>query len=193
MSRFARRLSLSLLVAILGGSAVRAQRSSDPQSSFEPRSGPGAGQKFLEKLVGEWDVAKTFYPRSGDPVRSKGSCHQFMINEGRFLESEFVFEGSAGKTTGLGIIGFEPESDRFTSVWVDSRSTRMSIRRSEAPFDGSEIVLFGRSLESGSSTTTGSRTVTRLEDGGRRILHRQYVPGPDGKEHLIMELSMTRR
>src|SRR5262245_5257029 len=29
----------------------------DPQAAFEPKSKPGAGQKFLERFVGEWDVA----------------------------------------------------------------------------------------------------------------------------------------
>ena len=46
----------------------------DAQATFEPRSGPGAGQKLLENFVGDWDVAKTFYPRTGEPNRAKGEC-----------------------------------------------------------------------------------------------------------------------
>ncbi|HEV3165638.1 MAG TPA: hypothetical protein VGZ22_16545, partial [Isosphaeraceae bacterium] len=46
----------------------------DPQASFEPKSGPGAGQKLLEKFAGDWDVTKVFYPRSGEPVRAAGQC-----------------------------------------------------------------------------------------------------------------------
>src|SRR5947209_1526774 len=69
----------------------------DPQSAFEPRSGPGAGQKFLAQLVGTWDVTKTFFPRMGDPVRVPGECVQTMVHEGRFLKSEFVFgQGPSG-------------------------------------------------------------------------------------------------
>jgi len=33
--------------------------------------------------------------------------------------------------------------------------------------------------------------VTRLEDGGKKIVHRQYSPTPDGKERLVMELILT--
>ena len=40
----------------------------DPQSTIEPRSAPGEGQKFLAKFVGTWEVKKTFHPRAGDPV-----------------------------------------------------------------------------------------------------------------------------
>jgi hypothetical protein len=35
--------------------------------------------------------------------------------------------------------------------------------------------------------------VTRLEDGGNTIVHRQYGAGADGQERLVMELRMTRR
>src|SRR4051794_2630781 len=29
----------------------------DPQAPHEPRSAPGAGQRYLEKFAGDWDVA----------------------------------------------------------------------------------------------------------------------------------------
>ena len=93
----------------------------DPQSSYEPRSQPGPGQKFLERMVGDWDVAKVFYPRTGDPVRGTGQCRQTMIHEGRFLESEFTFGSGEKATTGLGLIGYDMEAGTFTSVWLDSR------------------------------------------------------------------------
>jgi hypothetical protein len=165
----------------------------DPQSTYEPRSAPGAGQKFLARFVGDWDVLKTFYPKSGNPFRMKGECRQTMIHEGRFLRSEFVFGQGETKTTGLGIVGFEPASGTFTSVWTDSRATRMSLRQSEGPFNGSEIVLFGRSLSAGGKESPRSRTVTRLEDEGRKIVHRQYALGPNAQERLVMELALTRK
>src|SRR5436305_1111559 len=89
----------------------------DPQSAIEPRSAPGAGQRLLERFAGEWDVAKTFHPRQGDPVTSTGVCRQTMIHDGRFLQSEFTFDGPAGKTTGTGTIGYESETGLFTSTW----------------------------------------------------------------------------
>jgi hypothetical protein len=65
--------------------------------------------------VGDWEVAKTFHPRSGDPVRQKGECRQTMIHGGQFLQSDFTFHG-VEKTTGTGLIGFEPATGLFTSV-----------------------------------------------------------------------------
>src|SRR5690242_7203752 len=84
----------------------------DPQAAFEPRSGPGAGQAFLAKFAGDWAVTKTFFPRTAgaEPAKSSGTCKQEMVHGGRFLRSEFTFDGPAGPTTGTGVIGFEPAS-----------------------------------------------------------------------------------
>jgi hypothetical protein len=168
------------------------QGKGDPQSSFEPRSNPGIGQQFLKKFEGDWNVAKTLHLR-GDPIRMTGECRQTMIHNGRFLQSEFVFEHNGTKSTGLGLIGFETETGKFTSVWTDSRSTRMSMRQSKDSFKGDEIVLYSGSLNADGKTMRQSRTVTRLEENGNKIVHRQYAPGQDGKDRLFMELVLTRK
>ncbi|MDR3637527.1 MAG: DUF1579 family protein [Isosphaeraceae bacterium] len=188
-----------LAVAIVAGLVLTAglvhgqQPKKDPQSAYEPRSRPGAGQKLLEKFVGDWHVVKTFHPRAGEPVRSEGRCRQNMIHEGRFLQSDFVFGEGERKSTGLGIIGFEPETGTFTSFWTDSRQTRMSVRQSRDPFDGEQIVLYSRSLDAQAKEARRSKTVSRLEDEGRKLIHRQFALGANGEERLMMELVMTRR
>jgi hypothetical protein len=179
-------------------SAVAAQQPArdkpkDPQSAYEPRSEPGVGQKFLEKFVGDWHVAKTFYPAKGEPAKMQGECRQTMVQGSRFLQSEFTFEQDGKKSTGTGIIGFESRSGKFTSVWIDSRSTRMSLRQSQDKFDGMEIVLYSAAMGDAGGGPPRSRTLTRLEDEGRKIVHRQYARLADGKERLMMELVLTRK
>ncbi len=185
---------LGFLVAVIGGADDPPQKTKDAQAKFEPRSEPGAGQKYLQAFVGDWDVTKTFYPQRGTPVPVMGTCRQSMIHDGRFLQSEFVFEQDGKKATGLGIVGFDPQTGRFTTMWTDSRSTRVSLRQSPAPFDGKEIVLVGRSLDEGKAPPSStSRTVSVIEPGNNRIVHRQYVSRAPAKERLIMELVMTRK
>lgn len=176
-----------------GGQDPSKKPAKDPQSSFEPRSGPGAGQKVLEKFVGDWEVVKTFYPRSGEPFRVTGQCRQTMIHEGRFLQSDFVFDQKGTKTTGQGIVGFETATGKFTSVWTDSRATRMSFRQSQEPFKGDVIILYGRSLGTETQGPSRSRTTTRLEDNGRKIVHEQVAIDSEGKERPVMKLEMTRK
>ncbi len=197
MRRICRGLLLVLSAAALMGRAQAQEKpvqdKKDPQASYEPRSKPGAGQKFLEKFVGDWDVAKTFFPRSGAPARQKGECRQTMIHGGRFLRSVFVFYQDDRKTTGEGLIGFDTTSDTFTSVWTDSRSTRMSFRHGKDKFNGSDIVLYSGSLDEAGKEERRSRTVTRLEEGGTKIVHRQYAIVANQPERLVMELVLTRK
>lgn len=187
------RITLLTLVFAAGAMGQPPQDKKDPQSKLEPRSNPGAGQKLLTKFVGDWDVVKIFHLRSGAPVQTKGTCRQTMIHDGRFLQSDFIFGTGAGKTTGMGLIGFEAETGKFTSIWTDSRSTRVSLRQSQHKFDGEEIVLYSRTLGEGGNPGRRSRTVTRLEDDGRKLVHRQWNIDADGKERLIMELLLTRK
>jgi hypothetical protein len=186
-------VTIGLVIAMMVGAGQPPEKRKDAQSAYEPRSGPGAGQKYLATFVGDWDVIKTFYPRQGDPVKTKGECRQTMIHDGRFLQSEFVFEQDGKKTTGLGTAGFDAATGQFTTVWTDSRSTRMSFRQSEQPFDGKEIALRSRSLQKEAEGARTSRTASRIDTDGNRIIHRQYSLGPAGQERLMMELSMTRK
>jgi hypothetical protein len=187
-------VALALLLALtLFASAQEPSGKRDAQSSFEPRSGPGAGQKLLERMAGDWDVAKTFYPRNGEPVRSNGTCKQTMIQGGRFLKSEFTFGEGDNESTGLGIVGFETGSGKFTSVWVDSRRTQMSMRQSSEPFDGKQIVMYSRNFGDNPNGPYRSRTVSHLEDDDRKLVHRQYARDREGKERLMMELVLTRK
>ena len=181
------------LVICISSAAVALGKAHDLQASYDPRSDPGSGQKFLEKFTGEWSVEKIFHPLTGGSVSSKGECHQMMINGGRFLKSEFVFFNSETNTTGLGLIGFAPDSGLFTSIWTDSRSTKMSIRQSKAPFDGIEIVMFSMPLPNGGHEARPSRNSTRMLDGGRKIVHQQYAVNPDNTERLMMELILTKK
>src|SRR5882724_10121805 len=108
-------VSFALSVPLAASAQDKKDDKKDPQAKFEPKSKPGEGQKFLEKMVGDWDVVKTFHLRAGDPAKTLGECKQTMVQEGRFLQSDFTFNAASGKTTGTGLIGFEPETGRFTS------------------------------------------------------------------------------
>jgi uncharacterized protein DUF1579 len=165
----------------------------DAQGTYEPRAAPGAGQALLAQFVGDWNVVKTFYPAKGSPVQTKGECQQKMVHEGHFLESDFTFfEADGKKSTGTGISGFDAKTNKFTTVWYDSRQTSMSIRQSDGKFDGKEIVLYATSLD---PDRPGRRTVARahLEENGRVLLHRHYLIDDSGKERLMIELRLTRK
>jgi hypothetical protein len=162
-------------------------------NQYEPPNAPGAGQKLLAQFVGDWDVVKSFFPGNRDPKVTKGTCKQYMIQDGKFLQSDFIFfESDGAKSTGTGISGFDSKTNRFTTVWYDSRQTAMSIRQSDGTFDGQNIVLWATPLD---PDRPGRKTVARahLEDDGRVLLHRHFAIDDKGAERMVIELRMTRK
>ncbi len=185
---------LSLTVGFASAQSETPAPKKDMQARYEPPSGPGAGQAFLKTFEGDWTVERNFYPPSGGPAsKAAGECTQKMVQDGRFLESDFTFHQDGKTTTGTGISGFDPQTGLFTTFWYDSRSTRFSIRQSREPFDGKQIVLYSVSLGGSHGQEHTSRTVSFLEDNGNRLVHRQYNTGADGKEKVLMELILTKK
>jgi hypothetical protein len=162
-------------------------------NQYEPPNAAGAGQKLLAQFAGEFDVVKTFFPKDGRPIVTKGSCKQYMIQDGKFLESDFTFFNTDGtKSTGTGISGFDSKTNRFTTVWFDSRQTSMSIRQSDGTFDGTTIVLWDTPLD---TEHPGRKTVARahLEENGRVLVHRHFLVDDKGNERMMIELRLTRK
>ena len=181
-----RWIGATLLIA----TAALAQQT---HNQYEPPNAPGAGQKLLAQFAGDWDVVKTFFPRNGKPIVSKGTCKQYMVQDGKFLQSEFTFFDPDGKkSTGTGISGFDPKTNRFTTVWYDSQQTTMSIRQSDGTFDGKNIVLWSTALD---PERPGRKTVARahLEEDDRLLLYRHFLIDDKGEERMIFEMRMTRK
>jgi hypothetical protein len=181
--------TLFIATAFIAAAAVAQQT----HNQYEPKSGPGAGQKLLAQFSGDWDVVNTFYPAQGQPRVTKGTCKQFMVKDGKFLESDFTFFNADGSTaSGTGISGFDSQSNRFTTVWYDSRRTVMSIRQSDGTFDGKNIVLWSTALD---NDMPGRKTVARahLEKDGHVLMYTHYLVGADGKERRMFEMVMTRK
>jgi hypothetical protein len=162
-------------------------------NQYEPPNAPGAGQKLLAQFAGDWDVVKTFFPANGKPIVMKGTCKQYMIQEGKFLQSDFTFFNADGtKSRGTGISGFGSKTNRITTVWYDARQTTMSIRQSDGTFDGKNIILWTTPRDpENPGRTTAARA--HLEEDGRVLLHRHFVIDDKGEERMMIELRMTRK
>jgi hypothetical protein len=96
------------------------------------------------------------------------------------------------KSTGTGISSFDSKTNRFTTVWYDSRQTTMSIRQSDGTFDGKNIVLWDTTP---TPDHPGRKTVARahLEEDGGVLVHRHFLIDDKGRERMIIELRMTRK
>jgi hypothetical protein len=172
---------------------VTAAVAQQTHNEYEPPNAPGAGQRLLAQFTGDWDVVMTFFPMNGKPIVTKGTCKQYMIQDGKLLQSDVTFFNPDGrKSTGTGISGFDPKTNRFTTVGYDSRQTTMSIRQSDGTFDGKNIVLCGP--HPSIPTVLGARpSRAHLEEDGRLLLHRHFMIDDKGEERMMIELRLTRK
>jgi len=181
---------LILAAAFLFAATAVAQQT---HKEYEPPSAAGAGQKLLAQFVGDWDMVKIFYPANGKPTETKGTVKQFMVQGGKFMESDFVFfDPDGSKSTGVGVIGFDAKTNKFTSFWYDSTKTSFSIRQSDGTFDGKTIVLWATSLD---PDRPGRKSVARahLEEDGHVLVHQHFAIDDQGKERLVLEWRMTKK
>jgi hypothetical protein len=183
-------MTKSIIATLLIATGVVAQQT---HKEYEPPNAAGAGQKLLSQFAGDWDVIKSFFPANGKPNVTKGTCKQFMVQGGKFLQSDFIFNNADGtKSTGTGISGFDSKTNRFTTVWYDSQQTTMSIRQSDGTFDGKNIILWATPLD---PDRPGRKSVARahLEEDGRLLIHRHFAIDDAGQERVVIEWRMTRK
>jgi len=172
--------------------AAAVQPPKDPQSSYEPRSTPGLGQKYLQKFVGEWEVQKVFYPATGEPVRAGGEC-PVDDPEWKVLAVGIRLRQGGPEIDGAGNHRVRARVGKIYQFLGRLPSDPHVSASSREPFDGDKIVLYSLSLEPAGKDSRRSKTISRLEDKGGKLVHRQFALGLGGEERLMMELLMTRK
>ena len=142
---------------------------------FEPRSEPGAGQAYLSRFAGEWEVTKTFHPRRGCPVVARGRAARRWSRRG----------GSSSPTSpstppAAGRPAARPDRLRARERPVHQRLDRLpadphvdpppprAVRRR------AKVVLHGVSLDPDTPDPRPSRTVSALKDDDRTLTHQQF-------------------
>lgn len=192
MKPYSRTIGIVFAAMLAVSTAALAQQT---HAQYEPANAGGAGQKFLARMVGNWNFTDTFYGMRPNPHPqvTNGTCKQFMIQGNLFLESDFTFHHPNGTTTtGMGLSGFTPSDGKFTTVWLDSTRTEMSIRQSRGKFDGKTLALYAQQVD---REHPGRETFAKahLEDNDKVLIYDHYYVGPDNKPHLMFEIKMTRQ
>lgn len=151
-----REMKKWITATLLIATAAVAQQT---HNQYEPPNALGAGQRRLTQFVGDWDVVKTFFPMNGKPIATKGTCNQYMIQDGKFLQSDFTFFNADGtKSTGTGISGFDSKTNRLPPCGTTRGRRRCRFARANGTFDGKNIVPWTTPLD---TEHPGRKTVAR--------------------------------
>jgi len=152
---------------------------------------PGEPHKRLASRAGSW-IAKSRHWAEPDkpPMEFTGTSERKMILGGRFLREEFSGELMGSPFNGIGVMGYDNQSEKYVSTWVDSMGTGIYFFKGTASRDGKTISL--ESLFEDPIKGPGTwRLVTRIVDENTEVgeMHMTYESGLEEK----CETTYTRK
>ena len=112
---------------------------------WEKLATPGEPHMLLASRVGSWSTkSRHWMEPEKPPMEFTGSCERKMILDGRFLQEEFSGEMMGKPFSGIGVIGYDNQSKKYVSSWMDSMSTGIYFFEGTASEDGRSISLESR-------------------------------------------------
>jgi hypothetical protein len=151
-----------------------------------------APHQAMAKQVGSYSAQiKSWQAPGTDPVIELGTTKRSLILDGRVLIEDFDSTMMGQSFQGHGMRGYDNVTGKHWSTWNDSMST--GIMTSEGDCDGQMTCTFvGSWVEPVNKKTITSRMVSRWTGPDTEIFE-MYVPGADGKEFRMMEITYTRQ
>lgn len=156
---------------------------------------PGPEHKIFRLLTGTFDTKVKFWmDPKGQPNESTGVMKRKMIMEGRFLEE--LYEGKVNdmKFFGMGLLGYDTQKKKYTSVWVDSMSTSMMTTSGSYDADKKTFTFTSEGDDPYTGVKTKNRDVLRIVSDTEEIMEMFRQPS-DGShpEFKMMEIRYTRK
>lgn len=161
------------------------EKKMDMQSAMEvykKLATPGAPHRLLALLAGSWNTRHRYWMEPDKPpTESSGLCEQKMVMEGRFLQQEFSGEMMGNRFAGIGFFGYDNNTEKYISTWLDNMGTGIYFFEGTAGPDGRSIVQTCR-YDDPVQGATEWRSVTRLVDGDTYAVE-MFSTDKSGKEN----------
>jgi hypothetical protein len=153
---------------------------------------PGEHHKVLAKLEGFWTTRTRGWMEPGKPpVESTGTCEQKMILDGHYLRQEYTGDMMGQPFTGINLLGYDNQSGKYESVWIDSMSTGIFYFVGPASADGKTITQ-ECSYDDPVKGPSVWRSVTRIKEDNTLELE-MFITPQGGKEEKMMEMTIARK
>jgi hypothetical protein len=190
------------LVAATWGLAPLPSLAQQPAAASLPASTrlalPGERHRWLEPLVGRWNVEMRVYVGPGQPplVGKELRARRDWVLGGRYLREELegVFAGNPSNR--VATLGFNNLDERWELATVDTFEPGQMWYASQAIGTPTRFALHGESTEAGMGPQpTGRKRELRFEFeivGPDQNVQRIYVKYPAQPEQLFVEQIFTR-
>jgi len=176
--------------AAKAGGDPAAMSEADMMAAMGPYMTPGPEHAELAKMVGEWDTTiKMFW--GPEPTESKGTATFKMILGGRYLVQEAKSPDMGGMPfEGHGMVGFDNGKKMYHSTWYDSMGTGVMVGTGTET-DG--VVTMKSTMYEPMAGMEVTTTEKSWHVDADTHMFEMYMPGPDGKEAKVMEITYKRK
>ena len=158
---------------------------------FRELGTPGAPHKLLSRMEGNWKIMNRSWEEPGKPpVETAGASRNKMIFGGRYLQQEETGEMMGTAFNGLGISGYDNNSKKFFSAWIDTLSTAIHLFQGTASADGKMISMENRFNDPVRGPMTYRMELRFVDDD--TYTFEMHGMDKNGKEEKMMESTYTR-
>jgi len=153
---------------------------------------PGEPHKLLAKLEGSWTTrSRGWMEPDKPPVVSAGTCEQKLILDGHYLRQEYTGDMMGQPFTGINILGYNNQTKKYESIWIDSMSTAIYFFEGTASADGRTITQ-KCSYDDPVRGPAVWRSVTKIKDDNTQEFE-MFIKPKGGKEEKMMEMTVSRK
>jgi hypothetical protein len=196
MKRFTTMCSAVALALGGGATAVAQDEAPDMAAMMEMMAEMGEPDEHhatLEPMVGSFHVEGVFH-MGPVPEEWQGSATNEWVLGGRFVHGIFEIPEMAGGPDfhGIAYTGYNKLTGQYESVWIDSMSTSMFMEKGTYDPETRSFHFKGVQTDPMTGAEKKTRSVITIETTDRHTA-KMYSVGPDGQEHLDMEIVYTRK
>lgn len=156
---------------------------------------PGEGHKFLEQMIGKWDMTMRMWWQGPDkpPTETKGASEVKWVLDGHFLLEEGAAQVMGMAYKSMGLTGFDNFKKKYVFSYVDNMGT--ALFTGEGKLDPAKKVLtsFGKMDEPGTGETDKpTKYITRIISKDKHVFE-IYDEVGSPNEFKALEITYTRK
>jgi Protein of unknown function (DUF1579) len=183
-----------LAVGVAGAQDKKAAAPMDEKAMMEvmqKAATPGEGHKKLESMIGTFDAkVKIWMDPSKPPAESVGTSVNSWVLGNRFIETKHQGTFMGQPFSGVGYTGYDNTTKKYEGTWMDTASTGMMV--SKGTMSGNVMTTSSTMADPTTGKMTTMKMKTTVADKDHYTME-MWGPGPDGKEHKMMEINYTRK
>ena len=154
---------------------------------------PGDEHARLDQFVGTWQCRGRFWMEPGaDCIASDGTMVNAWTLDGRYLQQSYTADFMGSPFQGTGYWGFNKVTGKYQGLWMDTMSTWFCLDEGNYDASRQEWIMVGDWDCPQTGGKVHKRSVIRVINEDSHVME-TYMPTPDGKEFLSMELTYTRQ